>query len=102
MLAPDPNPLADSHGYVTDASYADRFYRELSPAWLNYVASINGARPRDLSGSFSYLELGCGFGASAVINAGAFPRGEFLACDFNPVHIETGQRRAAEFGLENI
>jgi hypothetical protein len=49
-------------GYVTDTTYADTFFRELSPAWLNYVAALNGVSPRPLDASFRYLELGCGFG----------------------------------------
>ena len=51
-----------SQGYVTDTIYADRFFRELSPAWLNYVAALCGAAPRHLDRSFTYLDLGCGFG----------------------------------------
>ena len=91
-----------SQGYVTDASYADTFFRELSPVWLNYVAALNGAPPRDLNRPFTYLELGCGFGGSTIVNAGAFPRGEFHACDFNPAHIEGGEQRAAAFEISNI
>jgi SAM-dependent methyltransferase len=91
-----------SQGYVTDTSYADRFFRELSPAWLNYVAALGGVSPRHLDETFTYLELGCGFGSSAIVNAGAFPRGEFHACDFNPAHIEGGRRHAAAFGISNI
>jgi SAM-dependent methyltransferase len=91
-----------SQGYVTDTIYADRFFRELSPAWLNYVAALCGASPRNLDRSFTYLDLGCGFGSSAIVNAGAFPPGEFHACDFNPAHIEGGRRHAAALGISNI
>jgi SAM-dependent methyltransferase len=91
-----------SNGYVTDTSYADRFFRELSPAWLNYVAALGGVSPRRLDETFTYLELGCGFGSSTIVNASAFPRGEFHACDFNPAHIEGGRRHAAAFDISNI
>jgi SAM-dependent methyltransferase len=91
-----------SQGYVTDTTYTERFFRELSPAWLNYAVALNGVLPRDLSRPFTYLELGCGFGVSAIVNAGAFPRGEFHACDFNPAHIDGGRRQAAAFGIGNI
>ena len=37
-------------------------FRELSPAWLNYVAAINGCQPRPLDPGFTYMELGCGLG----------------------------------------
>lgn len=91
-----------SQGYVTDTIYADRFFRELSPAWLNYVAALCGASPRNLDRSFTYLDLGCGLGSSTIVNAGAFPAGEFHACDFNPAHIEGGQRHAGALGISNI
>ena len=91
-----------SQGYVTDASYPDKFFRELSPTWLNYVAALNGAAPHDLDRPFTYLELGCGFGHSTIANAGAFPHAEFHACDFNPQHVEGGRRNAAALGIANV
>ncbi len=91
-----------SQGYVTDTHYTDSFFRELSPAWLNYVAALNGIAPRALDRPFSYLELGCGFGSSTIANAGAFPQGEFHACDFNPAHIEGGKRHADAIGISNL
>ena len=91
-----------ARGYVTDTSYTDQFFRELSPAWLNYTASLNGVAPRPLDGGFVYLELGCGFGTSTVVNAGAFPRGEFHGCDIIAAHIEGGRRHAAALGVANV
>jgi predicted O-methyltransferase YrrM len=91
-----------TQGYVTDTNYTDNFFQELSPVWLNYVAAVMGAVPRSLDVPFTYLELGCGFGSSTVVNAGALPHGEFHACDFNPAHIEGGRRHAAALGISNI
>ena len=91
-----------AHGYVTDTTYTDQFFRELSPAWLNYVAALNGAAPRPIDGAFVYLELGCGFGASTVVNAGAFPRAEFHGCDVIAAHVEGGRRHAAALGVTNV
>lgn len=91
-----------SQGYVTDTTYVDRFFRELSPTWLNYVAALNGIRPPDLEQSFTYLELGSGFSTSAIINAGSFPQGEFHACDFNAAHIAGAKSYAAAIGTSNI
>jgi SAM-dependent methyltransferase len=102
-LNPEPvSQIAWSQGYVTDTHYTDSFFRELSPAWLNYVAVLNGVAPRTLDRPFTYLELGCGFGSSTIANAGAFPQGEFHACDFNPAHIEGGKRHAAALGIGNV
>jgi trans-aconitate methyltransferase len=89
-------------GYVLDASYADTFFQELSPAWLNYAAAVNGVPAKPLDRRFTYLELGAGFGHSTVVNAGAFPHGEFHACDFNPAHVAGGRAYADALGLRNI
>ena len=88
--------------YVLDASYADTFFQELSPAWLNYARAVNGLPSRGLDRPFTYLELGAGFGHSAVVNAAAFPQGEFHACDFNPEHVRGGRDYASSLGVTNI
>jgi hypothetical protein len=95
---PSPPP----QGYVLDSSYPDTFFQELSPAWLSYVSAMGGVPARPPGSAFTYLELGAGFGHSTVVNAGAFPRGEFHACDFNPEHIEGGRRYASALGLRNV
>ncbi len=95
-------PDAAGTGYLLDAPYPDTFFRELSPAWLNYVALLRSAPVCDLDRPFTYLELGCGLGSSVVTYAGAFPKGQFHACDFNPLYIEQASRRAADFGIANI
>ena len=92
----------DALGYVTDASYPDRFHRELSPAWLNYVAALNGAAPRDLDQPFDYLELGCAFGHSTMTNAAAFPLARFHGCDVNAQHIDGAQRLASALSIGNV
>jgi SAM-dependent methyltransferase len=91
-----------STGYVTDTTYADTFFRELSPSWLNYVAALNGVKPQRLDRAFRYLELGCGFGTSSVVNAAAFPSGAFHACDLNEAHIASGRAYAERLGIDNI
>lgn len=89
-------------GYVTDTTYPDTFFRELSPVWLNYVAALNGARPRPLDEPFTYLELGCGLGTSCVVNAAALSSGAFHACDINPDHIAGARRRAGALAVDNV
>jgi hypothetical protein len=95
-------PTPPSQGYVLDSSYPDTFFQELSPAWLSYVSAMSGVPAKPLDSAFTYLELGAGFAHSTIVNAGAFPRGEFHACDFNPEHIEGGRRYASALGLPNI
>ncbi len=91
------------NGYVADTTYADRFHRELSPSWLNYVAAVTGAAaPRAIDAPFTYLDLGAGFARSTIVNAGAFPHAEFHACDFNPAHVEAAERYRARLGITNV
>jgi SAM-dependent methyltransferase len=91
-----------SQGYVTDVSYTNSYFRELSPVWLNHVAATQGARPRPLADGFTHIDLGCGLGQSSVVLAGCFPQGKFYGVDFNPAHIDTAQHAAAQLGLTNI
>ncbi|MGN6652348.1 class I SAM-dependent methyltransferase [Trinickia sp.] len=97
MQASDP-----SSGYLSDVTFPDRFHRELSPAWLNYASVVGGARPKVLERPFRYLDLGCGFAHSTVVNAAAFPHAEFHACDFNAAHIGAARRRAGQLGAGNV
>jgi SAM-dependent methyltransferase len=90
-----------AEGYVTDAIYTDGFYRELSPAWINYVAALKGCLPVPLDRPFTFLELGCGLGRSTAILAGAFPQGRFIGVDFNPAHIALARQYASDMRIGN-
>lgn len=89
-------------GYASDVEYVAGFYREQSPAWLNYVALLNGAEPLDLSQPYTYCELGCGRGLTALVLAAGNPQGQFYAADFNPSHVAGASRLAAQAGLDNL
>ncbi|MDF9301116.1 class I SAM-dependent methyltransferase [Tritonibacter mobilis] len=89
-----------SSGYNVDVGYTYGFYRELSPNWLDYVATVQGvSSPK---GNARFLELGCGYGLGLVLLAGMHPDYEFLGIDFNPVHIAHGRKLVAEAGLTNV
>jgi SAM-dependent methyltransferase len=90
-----------SHGYITDQLYTDGFYRELSPAWMNYVAALNGCHPRPIDGAFTYLELGCGLGQSTNVLAACFPKAQFYGVDFNPAHVDHARIFARDAGIAN-
>ena len=91
-----------TQGYVTDVLYTEHFFRELAPAWLNYVAALNGCQPRALDPGFTYMELGCGLGLTVALLAGAHPQGRFYGVDFNPAHVDWGRRFAAQAGIGNV
>jgi len=89
-------------GYVTDVVYTSNFYRECSPAWLAAATLLLGHRPPDLAGPFRYADLGCGHGFTALVAAACSPQAEVWAFDFNPAHIESATRLAAQAGIGNI
>ena len=47
-------------GYITDVEYTGDFHHHLAPAWLAYIAAINGFTAPPLNQPFTWCELGCG------------------------------------------
>ncbi|HTI81615.1 MAG TPA: class I SAM-dependent methyltransferase [Acetobacteraceae bacterium] len=88
-------------GYVTDVVYTANFYREITPAWLAMSSLLLGHRPPDLTRPFTYADLGCGNGFSALIVAATFPQAEVWGFDFNPAHVEFARTLATAAGLAN-
>ena len=91
-----------SEGYVTDVEYVDEFNPEQSPQNIALAAVLRGVEPPDLSGPFSYCELGCGKGLTSLILAAANPQAQFHAFDFNPSYIARAQAQARAAELANI
>ena len=89
-----------SSGYNVDLGYTYGYYRETSPAWLNYVATIKGVACPE--GNWRYLELGCGQGVGLLIYAAMYPDHEFLGIDFNPVHIAHARALSVDAWLTNV
>ncbi|HEY5801096.1 MAG TPA: class I SAM-dependent methyltransferase [Burkholderiaceae bacterium] len=89
-------------GYPSDIEYTVGFYREQSPAFLNFVCLLNGYEPVALHKPFTYFELGFGRGLTANILAAANPHGQFYAADFNPAHVAGARHLADSAGLSNL
>jgi len=94
--------VSDGGDPIERTDYVDTFFKELSPVWLNYVAALHGVAPRPVDHPFTYIELGCGFGQSAVTHAAANPNGTFYACDINPRHVAAAREYARVLGVTNI
>jgi SAM-dependent methyltransferase len=88
-------------GYVTDVVYTANFYREITPAWLAMSSLLLGHRPPDLTKPFSYADLGCGNGFTALVVAATCPHADVWGFDFNPAHVEFARDVAARAGLTN-
>jgi SAM-dependent methyltransferase len=89
-------------GYLTDVQYTGNFYQFLSPAWLAYIAAVNGYPAPALDRDFTYCELGCGKGLTSLLLAAMHPNGVFHACDFNAEHVDYAQGLKAEAGIDNV
>jgi SAM-dependent methyltransferase len=78
----------------------ERFFRPGYEANLvqSWIPALNGTRAK-LEHGARVADVGCGFGASTIILAKAFPRSHFVGFDYHPSSIEGAARRAAEAGV---
>jgi SAM-dependent methyltransferase len=93
---------SSSAGYgASDVPYLRSFVKETAPAHLDHVASLSGVAPPDRRGGFTWCDLGCGQGVTAVMLAAMHPRGEFHGIDMMPAHIDHARRLAMEAIVPN-
>jgi SAM-dependent methyltransferase len=84
-----------------DVPYVRMFIPELAPAWLDHVAILSGVAPPARQSGFSWCDLGCGQGVTAVMLAAMHPAGEFYGIDMMPAHIDHARRLATEAKVPN-
>jgi cyclopropane fatty-acyl-phospholipid synthase-like methyltransferase len=85
-----------SEGYVTEIDYTGGYYRELSPAIIDF-ALLSKRLMRQRARPLRYLELGSGQGVSLNVNA-ALHEGEFWGCDFMPSQVLNARALAEASG----
>ena len=92
-----------TNGYVSDIEYLPGFYVEQTPAHLDVACLLRGVEPPVGEGEpFSYCELGCGVGETALTIAAANPQSTVWGFDFNPAHIARGRALAEAGDVGNI
>ena len=92
-----------TQGYVSDIEYLPGFYMQQTPGHLDTVCLLRGVEPPVQDGdAFTYCELGCGVGETALAIAAANPRSEVWGFDFNPAHIARGRHLARAGKVENV
>ena len=91
-------------GYVTDSPYTIGWYRNQSPVRMAIGAIIGGVDADIPAGDdpVTMLELGCGYGFTAMALAASNPSWKVYGVDFNPAHIAAARSWAAEAGLTNV
>ena len=88
--------------HISEVDYIRHFYGDLAPSFLDVLLTYAGFRAPDISGPFTYCDLGCGHGLTANILASANPNGQFYANDFNASHIEQARKLARAADNKNI
>lgn len=86
----------------SDTPYLRSFVKETAPAFLDHVAILSGAAPPARQAAFSWCDLGCGQGVTAVMLAAMHPQGEFHGIDMMPAHVDHARRLAAESATGNV
>ncbi|MBC3875797.1 class I SAM-dependent methyltransferase [Undibacterium flavidum] len=89
-------------GYASGVEYTSGFYREQSPAYLNFVSILNRCEPIPLDQPFTYFELGFGQGLTINLLAASNPQGQFYAADFTPAHVANARQLANSAKLTNL
>jgi SAM-dependent methyltransferase len=80
----------------------ERFFRPGYKANLvgSWIPALEGVQAK-LEAGARVADIGCGFGASTVIMAKAFPRSTFFGFDYHPSSIERARSRASEAGVSD-
>jgi SAM-dependent methyltransferase len=89
--------------YPTDKTYVSLVIPLLAPAFIDTAVRAQGVSAPRATGAarFHYVDLGCGYAATVLCLAAAYPEATFVGIDANPAHIETAREFAAEAGLSN-
>lgn len=81
----------------------ERFFRPnyLGNLIANWIPSLDGVETMLKSGA-KVADVGCGFGASTIIMAQAYPKSTFFGFDYHTPSILTARKRAKEARLKNV
>jgi SAM-dependent methyltransferase len=79
----------------TERSFRPAYVANLTSAW---IPALRGVEER-LRGGARVADVGCGFGASTIIMAEAYPNSTFVGVDYHAPSIATARERAAAAGV---
>jgi SAM-dependent methyltransferase len=81
----------------------ERFFRPnyLGNLITNWIPALDGVEGK-LKASSTVADVGCGFGASTIIMAKAYPKSTFIGFDYHKPSILAARKRAKEAGLKNV
>ncbi|HEU5403654.1 MAG TPA: class I SAM-dependent methyltransferase [Terriglobales bacterium] len=78
----------------------ERFFRSSYASNLleSWLPALDGVVEK-LKNGCKIADVGCGYGASTILMAEAFPKSRFMACDYHPASIEKARQKAWKAGL---
>lgn len=79
----------------TERLFRPGYTANLVPSW---IPALDGVEAKLTAGA-SVADVGCGYGASTILLAQAFPRSTVVGFDYHAASIEQARKRAAEAGL---
>jgi SAM-dependent methyltransferase len=80
----------------------ERFFRPYYNANLvsSWIPALDGVEAKLKRGA-KVADVGCGFGASTILMAKAFPNSQFIGFDAHPASIDAARHRGQEAGVTN-
>lgn len=81
----------------------ERFFRPNYVGNLvsNWIPALDGVEAKLKKGAL-VADVGCGFGASTIIMAKAYPNSTFFGFDYHKPSVVAARRRAKEAGVRNV
>lgn len=81
----------------------ERFFRPnyLGNLVINWIPALDGVEA-SLKKGVLVADVGCGFGASTILMAKAYPNSTFFGFDYHRPSIAAARKRAKEAGVKNV
>lgn len=81
----------------------ERFFRPnyLGNLVSNWIPALDGVKAKLQKGAL-VADVGCGFGASTILMAKAYPNSTFFGFDYHKPSIVASRKRAKEAGVKNV
>jgi SAM-dependent methyltransferase len=92
----------DHNNYLFEAT--ERFFKPSYAAYLtkNWIPSLEEVESKLKKGGAKVADVGCGYGASTILMAKAYPESEFIGFDYHGPSVEYARKQAEKEGLQNV